>query len=169
MSNPDKRFMDVFSLVIGALVVVAVALGVLAFIVGSTQRESAHDNPEWHKKVDANLKPFGTVAVAGTVSESEQAAVAPVAPAPVAAPLSGPQVFNQACNACHGTGINGAPKPGDKAAWAPRIAQGIATLEKHAIEGFQGSKGVMPAKGGFVNLADADVLAAVEYMVSESR
>lgn len=170
MSNHDKQFMDLFSLIIGILVAVAVALGVLAVWLGTdSQREATRDNPAYQEHVNANLKPFGTVAVAGEASAEDDAAALPAAPAPVAAPLSGPQVFNQACNACHGGGINGAPKPGDKADWAPRIAQGMATLNKHALEGFQGKKGAMPAKGGFVNLSDAEIKAAVDYMVGQSR
>ena len=171
MSTHDKQFMDLFTLIIGILVGIAVALGVLASIIGSkTQLQSLHEDPAYVQQVNERLKPFGTVVLAGQASPEEQATV-PVAatPAPVAAPLSGPQVFNQACNACHGTGINGAPKVGDKAAWAPRLAQGVATLKKHALEGFQGQKGVMPAKGGFVNFSDAEVAAAVEYMVSQGK
>lgn len=170
MSNHDKRFMDLFTLIIGMLVAVAVALGVLAFLIGGpSQREAVRDTPEYVKQVNANLRPFGTVVLAGQATTADEAAAPVAVPAPIAAPLSGPQVFNQACNACHGAGINGAPKPGDKADWAPRIAQGMATLNKHALEGFQGKKGVMPAKGGFINLADAEVLSAVDYMVGESR
>ncbi len=81
----------------------------------------------------------------------------------------GKSVFDSACVACHGSGIAGAPRVGDKAAWAPRIAQGIATLEKHAIGGFQGSSGMMPAKGGRMDLPDDAVRAAVEHMVAQSR
>jgi cytochrome c5 len=82
---------------------------------------------------------------------------------------AGQKIFQQACFACHGTGAAGAPKFGDKAAWKPRIAKGMATLEKHAIHGFQGSSGVMPAKGGWANLSDDDVKNAVAYMVSNSK
>jgi cytochrome c5 len=84
-------------------------------------------------------------------------------------PTDGKSVFDVACSACHGTGIAGAPRIGDAAAWAPRIAQGMATLEKHAIEGYQGSAGVMPAKGGRTDLPDDAVRAAVEYLTAQSR
>ena len=104
----------------------------------------------------------------------EEAAAAPTAktvaePEPVAAAMSGPQVYNSACLACHGAGIGGAPIPGDAEAWATRIAQGLDVLEDHAINGFQGSAGYMPAKGGRVDLSDEEVASAVEYMVSESQ
>ena len=68
------------------------------------------------------------------------------------------------CSACHGTGLNGAPKAGDKAAWAPRIAQGKDTLYKDAITG----KGLMPPKGG-TSWPDATVRMAVDYMVSLAK
>ena len=61
-----------------------------------------------------------------------------------------------------------APKLGDKTDWAPRIAQGNETLYKHAIEGYQGAKGMMPPKGGNSTLSDADVKASVDYMTSQA-
>lgn len=82
---------------------------------------------------------------------------------------AGEQTFKTACFACHGTGAAGAPKLGDKANWAPRISQGMATLEEHAIKGYKGKSGVMPAKGGRTDISDADVKAAVAYMVSQSK
>jgi len=81
----------------------------------------------------------------------------------------GKATFQQTCFACHGTGAAGAPKAGDKAAWAPHIAKGKATLYKHAIHGFKGTKGFMPAKGGRTDLSDDAVKAAVDYMVSISQ
>jgi cytochrome c5 len=89
---------------------------------------------------------------------------AAAAGAPAAA--GGEGVYKTACFACHGAGIAGAPKAGDKAAWSARIAQGKPTLYTHAVAGFQGKAGVMPAKGGNASLADADVKSAVDYMVS---
>lgn len=81
---------------------------------------------------------------------------------------AGKTLFNTACTACHTAGIAGAPKIGDKAAWAPRIAQGTNTLYEHAIKGFQGKAGVMPPKGGST-APDADVKAAVDYMVAAAK
>jgi len=81
---------------------------------------------------------------------------------------AGKALFNATCTACHGAGIAGAPKFGDKAAWAPRIAQGTNTLYQHAIKGFQGEFGMMPPKGGST-APDADVKAAVDYMVAAAK
>jgi cytochrome c5 len=61
--------------------------------------------------------------------------------------------------------VAGAPKVGDKAAWAPRIKQGIDTLHQSALKG----KNAMPPKGGNASLSDADVMAAVDYMVSQAK
>jgi cytochrome c5 len=81
----------------------------------------------------------------------------------------GEKTYKTVCFACHGTGVAGAPKLGDKANWGPRIAQGNETLYTHAIKGFTGKKGMMPAKGGNPSIADADVKAAVDYMVKASK
>lgn len=81
----------------------------------------------------------------------------------------GKTVFEATCTTCHSAGIAGAPKFGDKAAWGPRIAQGKDTLYQHALNGFNGKAGAMPAKGGNGALADAEVKAAVDYMVSAAK
>lgn len=81
----------------------------------------------------------------------------------------GESVYKKSCVACHATGVAGSPKLGDKAAWESRIAQGSDVMTKHAIEGFKGSTGYMPAKGGFMSLSDDDVVMAVQYMVSQSQ
>ncbi|HQR12480.1 MAG TPA: c-type cytochrome [Casimicrobiaceae bacterium] len=104
-----------------------------------------------------------------TVSAPAAAAAAPVAAAAPAAQPDGRKVFEGNCAVCHGAGIAGAPRFGDKAAWAPRIAQGVPTLYTHAIGGFTGKAGAMPPKGGNLALPDADVKAAVDYMVSAAK
>jgi cytochrome c5 len=100
---------------------------------------------------------------------------APEAPAPAAAagaaaaapgkpdPAKGKVVFEANCVACHGTGVAGAPKLGDKAAWGPRVSQGYATLYSHALNGIRG----MPAKGGNASLSEADLANAVAYLATE--
>jgi len=96
------------------------------------------------------------------------AAAAP-APAPAAAakaePGKGKAVYDASCVACHGTGVAGAPKTGDKAAWAVRLKGGVNAVYTTALKG----KGAMPPKGGNPSLADADVKAAVDYMVSQVK
>jgi cytochrome c oxidase subunit 2 len=86
------------------------------------------------------------------------------APGPTAA-VDGKKTFEGVCAVCHAAGVAGAPKVGEKAIWAPRIAQGKEALYEHALKG----KGVMPAKGGNAALSDADVKASVDYMVSLSK
>lgn len=97
-------------------------------------------------------------------------AAAPAAPAAASAAATaasgnGKATFDSTCSACHGTGVMGAPKFGDKAAWAPRIAKGKDTLYQHALHGFNN----MPPKGGNPSLSDADVKAAVDYMINAAK
>lgn len=77
---------------------------------------------------------------------------------------SGEAVFKQTCATCHAAGVMGAPKLGDKDAWAPRIAQGRAVLLDHADYGYKN----MPAHGGNDDLSDRDIEVAVDYMVGQS-
>lgn len=119
------------------------------------------------------IRPVGQVAIAGQEverpPESDEPAAAedPAAQAPQQE-LDGEAVYNTACVACHGAGIAGAPKTGDGEAWQPRIDQGMDTLVKHAIEGFQGEAGLMPARGGNASLTDEQVRDAVQHMVEAS-
>jgi cytochrome c5 len=78
---------------------------------------------------------------------------------------NGKAIFEANCSACHGTGVAGAPKVGDKAAWAPRLKQGMDTLHQSALKG----KGAMPPKGGNMALPDADVMAAVDYLAAQGK
>ncbi len=97
---------------------------------------------------------------------------APTAPAKMAAAgntAKGEDTYKKTCFACHDAGVAGAPKLRDKAAWGPRIAQGMDTLYTNSIKGFQGKVGLMPPKGGNAALSDADTKAAVDYMVSQSK
>ena len=92
-------------------------------------------------------------------------AVASAAPAAAAPAGAGKKVYDTTCMACHATGVAGAPKFGDKAQWAPRIQLGMDTLHTAALKG----KGAMPPKGGNTALSDADVMAAVDYMVAAAK
>ena len=110
-------------------------------------------------------------ATAPAAAPSPAPAPVSIAAAPAATPAAadGKKTYEGICVACHGAGIAGAPKFGDKAAWAPRIAEGANTLYTHAISGFTGKGGMMPPKGGNAALSDAEVKAAVDYMVSAAK
>lgn len=130
------------------------------------------------KKADtaAAAQPEASAVVAAVASAP--VAAAPAAEAPAAAPaasasakaaggsdlVKGEQVYTATCLACHGAGVLGAPKFGDKAAWAPRIAKGIDTLHTNALNGLN----MMPPKGGNAGLSEGDLKAAVDYMVSKA-
>jgi cytochrome c5 len=101
--------------------------------------------------VAERLKPVGEVALA-------EASTTPGV-------RSGEQVVNIVCQTCHGAGLVGAPKIGDKAAWQPRLAQGVNPLHEHAIKGIR----AMPPRGGNPSLSDAEVSAAVDYMLRQSK
>jgi cytochrome c5 len=110
-------------------------------------------------------------AEAAPAAAPEAAAPAPAAPAaePVkAAAIDGQKIYTANCAACHTAGIAGAPKFADKAAWAPRVKQGAPVLYEHAIKGFAGKAGMMPAKGGST-ASDDEVKAAVDYMVGAAK
>lgn len=174
MSKQDTHFFNVFSLVIGLLVAVAIGLFAFARIVAShTQEKQMLVDNQYVKSVHERVSPFSQVAVAGqdnsALAIKASAAQAGSAGGAAALPADGTAVVNQACSACHGAGIAGAPKLGDKAAWGPRIAKGKDTLYKHALEGFQGGAGVMPPKGGRVDLPDDLIRAAVDHMIEMSH
>jgi cytochrome c5 len=169
VSKQDTHFFNVFSVVLGLLVAFAICVFAFARYVGKNQ-QSAYvlNDPMYVASVQSRTALPVKVAVAG----QDNSALAIAAPASagaavaVALPADGPATFEAACKACHGAGIAGAPKAGDKAAWAPRIAQGKDTLYQHAIQGYNGKAGVMPAKGGRADLTDELVQQAVDYMTS---
>jgi cytochrome c5 len=169
----DRRFLDLVSVVIGGLVGLAVGIYVLANYVGgrATEREEKGD-AEYQRQVEERIAPIGRVAIAG--QDNSTLAIAAVrgaaaAAAPGTVVLSGEETYKTTCSACHAAGLAGAPKFGDKTAWAPRIAQGAALLRTHALAGVTGKAGVMPAKGGRVDLADQSVASAVDYMVAAAK
>jgi cytochrome c5 len=173
-TKQDTHFINMFSLVIGILVTIAILIFALARTVAShTQDRDVLQESQYLKSVDNRIQPFEREAVAGQDNAAlaikpDSTAAAPAAGS-AAIPKTGEELFQQVCSACHGTGLAGAPKAGDKAAWGPRIAQGKATLYQHALQGFQGSSGVMPPKGGRVDLPDNLVKAAVDHMVSMAQ
>ena len=112
--------------------------------------------------------PNVVAAIAAINAGTKPAAIAVSAPAAGAGDAAGKKLYDTVCMVCHSAGVAGAPKMGDKNAWAPRLAEGMDTLYQHAIAGFQGKAGLMPAKGG-ANASDEDVKAAVRYMADASK
>lgn len=167
----DQKFFDMYSLVIGVLVVFAIAIFVLAVNMSErTQGVYTRETAEYQAAVAERIRPVGQVYLPG----EEQQAAAPVAdpvaePEPVATGMTGPQVYNSACLACHSTGVGGAPVVGEAAQWTDRIAQGADVLYDHAINGFDGDAMTpMLPKGGRMDLSDQEVRDAVDFMIAES-
>ena len=166
----DQKFFDMYSLVIGVLAAITIAILVLAMKMSErTQGVYTRDAAEYKAAVAERIAPVGRVYLPGEEQEASTPVVEAAAePEPVAAAMTGPQVYNTACLACHSAGVGGAPVVGDVTQWVDRIAQGADVLKQHAIEGFTGSSGFMPAKGGRIDLSDEEVSNAVDYMVGES-
>jgi cytochrome c5 len=168
---------------------VGVAIGAVALIVGIylivqlalhayAGRSMKGDPSMSEAAVKSRIAPVAQLAidpnaqVAAAAPAPAQSAVASVSIPPPSAPAkaaagagSGKSTYDSVCHVCHAAGVAGAPKFGDKAAWAPRIKQGLAALHASALKG----KGAMPPKGGNPSLSDADVAAAVDYMVSAAK
>lgn len=113
------------------------------------------------EQILANIQPVGRIAIS---AQAAPAAAPGAAGAPAGKP-DGKKTYDTVCMACHATGAAGAPKFGDKAAWAPRIKTGNDALYASAIKG----KNQMPPKGGNPALSDADIKAAVDYMVAAAK
>jgi cytochrome c5 len=153
-------------LVLGILILFAIILfGVARSIGADTQGKDVLLEPLHLKEVRENIEPFAHEAIAGKDNSALAISTAAAGAGPAAdVPTTGEQAFTKVCSACHTAGINGAPKIGDHAAWAPRIAQGKDTLYKDAING----KGNMPPKGG-TSWPDATIRMTVDYMVSLNK
>jgi cytochrome c5 len=80
-----------------------------------------------------------------------------------------PPAYTSSCMPCHGDGLGGAPRTGDRNAWEARLAKGVEKVRRNAIEGLEGSTGVMPPKGGRIDLSDQEIAALVDYMIAASR
>jgi cytochrome c5 len=169
VSNHDSHFFNVFSVVIGLLVAVTIGIFVLARDIGGRQIEQNSTDALRQRSLEERIAPIDQVAAIG--ADNGALAIAPppgAEPAVVSAlPEDGVATYAQACAACHDAGIAGAPKTGDRGAWSARIAQGKDTLYTHAINGFAGKVGVMPAKGGRADLTDDLVKQAVDHMISQ--
>ena len=139
---------------LAALVIVSAVVGLLYFLaqVVSSNTASASSSAQTEEQIVERLRPVAGFEMGATSK----------------GPKTGEEVFNSLCTACHAAGVAGAPKMGDAGAWGPRIAQGEATLFKHALEGFTGKTGTMPAKGGNPALSDLEIQRAVVFMANKS-
>jgi len=176
VSNPvpqtDAVFLKHFAQLIAALMLVAVVLIALAaHIYGDAVKPVSGTHAQL---VGQRLAPVGGVhagetgraAIAAAEEAARKAAASQVA---YGGSTDGSLIYTNLCSACHGTGAGGAPKLTDKVHWAPRVAEGLETLVKHATEGYTGSAGIMPARGGNPALSDAQVKATVEWMIEQVK
>lgn len=161
--SPIKNWKQLVVVVVFALVAPIVIIVLLAQYVTDTPTEAKNDAAA----VSSRIKPVGELLLASDVPPPAAATVAAAAPVAVAASgkPDGKKTYETTCAACHGSGVAGAPKLGDKAAWAPRLKAGIDGLYASALKG----KAAMPAKGGNASLPDADVKAAVDYLVAATK
>lgn len=189
MTKYDAVFLKHFAQLILGLMVFALFLIIVAYYVNdrfygysaaragvaeeklnSFQRERIASQ---HAAAAARLAPVGGVrageAGMAAIQQAEEARrQALAAQVAYGGSLDGSFIYQQLCGACHQSGAGGAPPP-TADAWAPRIAQGMETLVRHAIDGYQGPDGVMPARGGNPGLTDEQVQVTVEWMVSKYR
>ena len=170
MSKQDSHFFNNFSLVLGILVTVTIGLFAFARHVGAVnQAREVTEDPRYRASIEERLQPVARVAVAGQDNSALKIESAGPPMAAAAVPKDGTAAYETACVACHGAGIAGAPKVGDKSAWGPRIAQGKETLYNHALHGFNGKTGVMPAKGGRSDWPDDLIKQAVDHIVELNK
>ncbi len=163
--SSDTQFINTFSMVLGLLILFAIVLFVFSRSLGAPQKEHLLSEPLAQNFVHHNIAPFAHEAIAGQDNTVLAVLAKPAAGAAAGAlPASDESAFQQVCSACHGAGVAGAPKVGDKAAWGPRIAQGKDMLYKDAIEG----KGAMPPRGG-TTWPDATIRTTVDYMVAQVK
>jgi cytochrome c5 len=166
-------FLRHFSMMIGFLALVMFALIGLALYLYSYNPPPG--NPMQKAETAARVAPVGAV-YAGDTGRAAMAAAQEAAKKAAASQVAyggttdGKTIFGNLCTTCHTNAATGAPVMTDKAAWAPRVAEGLDTLVKHATDGYQGKDGkLMPAKGGNPALTDAQVKATVEWMLSQVK
>jgi cytochrome c5 len=147
IQTPKQLFLVVvLAFLIPILLIVMITQMITGGLKGATDERGMSEDA-----VAQRLKPVGEVVLAEADSTTGV--------------RSGEQVVNAVCQTCHGAGLVGAPKIGDKAAWQTRLAQGAKTLHEHAIKGIR----AMPPKGGNPSLSDAEVSAAVDYMLKQAK
>ncbi|WP_018913528.1 c-type cytochrome [Thiomonas sp. FB-6] len=165
-------------LLVGFAAPVIILVLIAHFIASETEPPASSEAVGSQAATEQRIAPVAQASAAApaaataTASASAPAAKAAAASAPAAGGTTvadaGKKVYESTCIACHGAGIAGAPKFGDKAEWGPIIAQGMPTLYDRALHGYTGKRGMMPPKGGST-ASDADVKAAVDYMVAAAK
>jgi cytochrome c5 len=167
--NYDLDFLKRFSMVIAFLM--AVTLGLILF-AGYLHHQQPHEaNPIEVARTDARIAPAGDVyaGATGAAAQAEaalRAAEAAKGQVAYGGTLEGGVIYDNLCAGCHKSGAGGAPTL-TAAGMGARAGQGKDTLYKHAIEGYTGSAGVMPAKGGNPALTDDQVKATVDWMLEQ--
>jgi cytochrome c5 len=169
VSKHDSHFFNIFSVVLGLLVAFAVGVFAFAHYIGEkNQVAHALTDPRLQQSIEERVANPARVAVAG--QDNSALTIMPVTASAISTAAisytSGTEVYDNVCSLCHKVGLMGAPKAGDKADWAPRIAQGKTKLYEHAIKGFTGKKGSMPAKGGDPRISDELIHEAVDHLIS---
>jgi len=155
-----KTPQQLVSVVLAAFIVPIV--GVLLVVQLVVHRPHADPGAMKPEAVAARIQPVGRVEFgSGGDSGGTQTAAAGAAPK---APKSGEDVFKSTCAACHQTGVAGAPKVGDSAAWAPLLKEGLDHMTKTAIAGVK----AMPPRGGNAELSDLEVVRAIVHMANQS-
>jgi len=153
VSQSDTVTVRNMFILIVVILCLAMFIAVMAFLWPYLVAEDP-TSPEFKREAIAErIKPVGMVNTGEVVAEA-----APVA----AAPKTGQEIYESVCTACHLAGVLGAPKLGDEAGWAPRLAKGVDTLIANAINGI----GAMPARGGNPALTDDDIKRTVDYMLA---
>lgn len=165
----EKRYAMKVSIVLGVSVLL-----MLFFFVLVAHHQDIPDRIRKHRSVpqvtgSSVAERIETVGQVSAVSPDIQREPVKVVVTTTPSSRDGLQVYQATCVVCHGTGIAGAPKLGDKAQWVKRIAKGTDPLYASAVNGIQGSEGAMPPKGGNLALTNAEVKAAVDYMVAQSK
>ena len=166
MSKADDIFYREFAVIILLLFLFTVCMIFLARVIGSAAFEDMQNS---NSAILERIQPMGKVRIgdpnkiaAASAPEAQQVAAAqPAASAPAKA---GDAVYSGACAACHAAGVAGAPKLDDKAAWEPRLAQGIDGLVNSVLNG----KNAMPPKGGNPSLSEQEIRNAIEYMLKQA-
>ena len=155
MSDEHEAFIktpkQLITVIVLAFAVPIIVIIMLANFVDLSTREGAGADSMAPEAVEARIRPVAGFELRDTSAPRE--------------PRSGEQVYNSVCATCHATGVAGAPKAGDKAAWAARLKQGKDALYNTALKG----KGAMPAKGGNASLSDDAVKAAVDYLLATAK